>query len=78
MSRLAWSFAVALLGVATAQATEDDAGASAAAASLTIAVASFERNAPPGVRVPEIDLLLADRIGTRGGRRLVGPAAFAA
>lgn len=78
MSRLAWSFAVALLGVATAQATEDDAGASAAAASLTIAVASFERNAPPGVRVPEIDLLLADRIGTRGVRRIVGPAEFAA
>jgi lipopolysaccharide transport protein LptA len=45
--------------------------------SLAIAVAPFEREAPPGAVVPDIETLLADRIGTQGVSRIVGPGEFA-
>jgi lipopolysaccharide transport protein LptA len=40
---------------------------------LAVAVAPFERVAAPDAAVPEVDTLLADRIGTRGVARIVGP-----
>jgi len=45
--------------------------------SLAIAVAPFERDAPPGAAVPDVDTLLADRLGTQGVRRIVGPGELA-
>ncbi len=79
MNCLAGSLAAALLVAAAAEASEfENDAADELAANLTLAVASFERVAPPGVSVPEIDVLLADRIGTRGVRRIVGPAELAA
>jgi lipopolysaccharide transport protein LptA len=45
--------------------------------SLSIAVAPFERDAPSGVALPDIETLLADRIGTQGVQRIVGPYEFA-
>jgi hypothetical protein len=47
---------------------------SAPAAAGSIAVAPFERRAAPGVVLPDIDQLLADRIGTLGVAKIVGPA----
>lgn len=41
---------------------------------VSIAVAPFERRAAPDVVLPDIDQLLADRIGTRGVKKIVGPA----
>jgi lipopolysaccharide transport protein LptA len=58
----------------TAAAAEKPAGD---VSSIAIAVASFERHAPPGVAVPDVDTLLADRLGTQGVRRSVGPAELA-
>jgi lipopolysaccharide transport protein LptA len=43
---------------------------------LTIGVVPFERNAPPGASVPEVATLLADRMGTLGVAKVVGPAEF--
>ncbi|MBW2667543.1 MAG: hypothetical protein JRE13_14725 [Deltaproteobacteria bacterium] len=48
--------------------------APASAAAVSIAVAPFERRAAPDVVLPDIDQLLADRIGTRGVQKIVGPA----
>jgi len=45
--------------------------------SIAIAVAPFERDAPPGAAVPDVDTLLADRLGTQGVRRIVGPRELA-
>jgi len=45
--------------------------------SITIAVAPFERDAPPGAAVPDIETLLADRLGTQGVQRIVGPGELA-
>jgi lipopolysaccharide transport protein LptA len=44
------------------------------AATVSIAVAPFERRAAPDVVLPDIDQLLADRIGTRGVQKIVGPS----
>ncbi|MEE9606805.1 MAG: LptA/OstA family protein [Myxococcota bacterium] len=41
---------------------------------LTIAVARFEAVAQPGRSLPDVATLLADRIGTRGVHKVVGPA----
>jgi lipopolysaccharide transport protein LptA len=43
-------------------------------AAVSIAVAPFERRAGPDVVLPDIDQLLADRMGTRGVGKIVGPA----
>jgi len=43
-------------------------------AALAIAIAPFERSAPPDAAVPDVEVLLADRLGTRGVQRVVGPA----
>jgi lipopolysaccharide export system protein LptA len=40
---------------------------------VTIGVAPFEEVAPPGDRPPDFSQLLAQRIGTRGVARVVGP-----
>ena len=47
------------------------------ASSLAIAVAPFERAVPSGAAVPDIEKLLADRIGTQGVQRIVGPRELA-
>ncbi len=49
------------------------ATAAAEAADLTIAVAPFEAVGPPGDPLPDAAQLLADRLGTRGVGRVVGP-----
>lgn len=56
------------------------AGAAAGqdASTVTIGVVPFERNAPPGASVPDVATLLADRIGTLGVEKAVGPAEFEA
>ena len=54
-----------------------DAPATARRASIAIAVAPFERDAPPGAALPDIETLLADRIGTQGVQRVVGPGELA-
>jgi lipopolysaccharide transport protein LptA len=43
-------------------------------AGLSVMVAPFERIGPPGTTGPDSALLLADRLGTRGVGRVVGPA----
>lgn len=53
-------------------------GAEVAAAPVTIGVAPFEGVAPPGAGVPDLATLLADRLGTRGVGRIVGPAQLGA
>jgi len=45
-------------------------------ADVSLLVAPFEIVAPTGADLPEIDLLLADRLGTRGLGRVVGPGAL--
>ncbi len=45
---------------------------------LRMGVAPFESVAPPGEEVPDVATLLADRIGTRGADRVVGPGQLAA
>ena len=45
---------------------------------VRIGVAPFESSAPPGVELPDIATLLADRIGTRGVGRIVGPSQLGA
>jgi lipopolysaccharide transport protein LptA len=47
------------------------------ASSLAIAVAPFERHAPPGAELPDIAQLLADRFATQGVKKIVGPAELA-
>ena len=44
--------------------------------SLSLGVAPFEANAPPGARVPDVATLLADRLGTLGLENVVGPQAL--
>jgi lipopolysaccharide transport protein LptA len=44
------------------------------AADLSILVAPFEVVAPPGAPLPDVAILLADRLGTKGLGRVVGPA----
>ena len=48
--------------------------AAADPASVRIGVAAFESSGPPGVELPDIATLLADRIGTRGVGRVVALA----
>jgi lipopolysaccharide transport protein LptA len=43
---------------------------------VSLLVAPFEVVAPEGADLPEVDLLLADRLGTRGLGRVVGPGAL--
>ena len=64
--------AIVLLGTPAAQAAEADA------ATVKIGVAPFEGVAPPGAGVPDLATLLADRLGTRGVGRIVGPARLGA
>ncbi len=45
----------------------------AAPADLAIGVAPFESQAAPGSVVPDVATLVADRLGTRGVRKVVGP-----
>lgn len=47
--------------------------ASAAPDGVRLAIAAFERVAPPGGNVPDFATLLADRIATRGVAHVVGP-----
>jgi lipopolysaccharide transport protein LptA len=47
-------------------------------AGMAIGVAPFERVAPPGASVPDVALLLADRLASRGVQRIVGPASLGA
>lgn len=47
-------------------------------ASLSVGVAPFEAEAPPGAAVPDLATLLADRLATRGLGRVVGPAELGA
>ena len=61
-----------LTGAPPAQAVEPDL------APVTIGVAPFEGVAPPGGGVPDLAILLADRLGTRGVGRIVGPARLGA
>ncbi len=44
--------------------------------SLSLGVAPFEANAPPGDRVPDVATLLAERLGTLGLENVVGPQAL--
>lgn len=53
-------------------------GAEPEAAHLSIGVAPFERVAPPEASVPDVATLLADRLGTRGVERVIGPAQLGA
>ena len=72
-SRATWlGLAVLLMGVPAAR------GAEADAAPVRIGVAPFEGVAPPGAGVPDLATLLADRLGTRGVGRIVGPAQLGA
>jgi lipopolysaccharide transport protein LptA len=66
----AMSFA---MGFSAGAADEPDPEAS----SIAIAVAPFERDAAPGAALPDIETLLADRLGTKGVKRIVGPAELA-
>jgi lipopolysaccharide transport protein LptA len=43
---------------------------------VSLLVAPFEIVAPAGADLPDVDLLLADRLGTRGLGRVVGPGAL--
>jgi lipopolysaccharide transport protein LptA len=61
-----------LTGAPAAQAAEPDA------APIKIGVAPFEGVFPPGGEVPDLATLLADRLGTRGVGRIVGPAQLGA
>ena len=61
---------VLLFAVTTAAADEI---ASAEFESVSLGVAHFETAGPPGVELPNLSVLLADRIGTYGVGRLVGP-----
>lgn len=59
-----------LLALPARAATEEGA------AGLSIGVAPFEQVAPAGASVPDAARLLADRLGTQGVGRVVGPAAL--
>lgn len=48
----------------------------AGAGDISILVAPFEAVAPPGAPLPDVALLLADRLGTKGLGRVVGPSAL--
>jgi lipopolysaccharide transport protein LptA len=52
--------------------------AAAAPAELSLGVAPFESQAAPGAAVPDVATLLADRLGTRGIAKVVGPARLGA
>lgn len=47
-------------------------------AAMSLGVAPFEVEAPPGTNVPDVATLLADRLGTRGVQRVVGPGELGA
>jgi lipopolysaccharide export system protein LptA len=78
-SRLA-AFALLLVAAlaCAAGSVAADSSASAASGGLTIGVAPFERRSAPDIVLPPIDQLLADRIGTRGVGKIVGPEQIAA
>jgi len=64
---LATVAAIAICGGATAE----------PAASIAIAVAPFEYSVPPGGEALDVETLLADRLGTKGVKKVVGPAELA-
>ena len=64
-----------LLTLAGGAAADRDAPRESA---LRMGVAPFESVAPPGEKVPDVATLLADRVGTRGVDRVVGPGQLAA
>jgi lipopolysaccharide transport protein LptA len=49
------------------------APAAAAESAPAFGVAAFSTEAPPGAALPDVATLLADRLATRGARRVVGP-----
>lgn len=53
----------------------EDSAATVEEAEFSVAVVPFESVAPPGMDVPDVAQLLADRLGTRGVDRVIGPAA---
>jgi lipopolysaccharide transport protein LptA len=67
--------ALVLCCAVASAAVEADAPDGEIAAGL--AVAPFERVAAPGLALPAVDALLADRLGTRGVERVVAPARLA-
>lgn len=66
----------AVLAAAYGLAAAGGAGAAeeSAEAPVAIALAPFETVAPEGSIVPDLATLIADRLGTRGVQRVVGPA----
>jgi len=52
--------------------------ARAAPEDLAVGVAPFESQAAPGAAVPDVATLLADRLGTRGVGKVIGPARLGA
>jgi len=73
---LVW-ISVAFVQAGSAADAAEAAAADPERAALAIAVAPFDREAPAGAAVPEVERLLADRLGTQGVRRIVGPAELA-
>ncbi len=65
---------LALLALVAADAGGDAVEPEADPRGVRIGVAPFESAGPPGVELPDIATLLADRIGTRGVGRIVGPS----
>jgi len=53
-------------------------GVAAAPEELSLGVAPFESQAAPGAAVPDVATLLADRLGTRGVAKVVGPTLLGA
>jgi lipopolysaccharide export system protein LptA len=66
-----WGCLLAALTLAGPAPAEPTAGESRA---LALGVAPFQVDAPPGAAVPDVATLLADRLGTRGAQRVVGPS----
>ncbi len=50
----------------------------ASAADARVGVVKFETAGPPGIELPDVGTLLADRIGTLGVAKIVGPSELAA
>lgn len=70
---------IALIAAGVLLAAGLSAGAvRAAEAELSVGVAAFETQAAAGAAVPDVATLLADRLGTRGVARIVGPAQLGA
>jgi lipopolysaccharide transport protein LptA len=65
----AWLAFVAAFAVAATAGARD-------VSTMGIAVLPFERNAPPGATVPDVETLLADRIATLGVKHVAPPSDF--